>query len=115
MKAALLFSVVGAALMAAAGAVLAHFYTGAGERRAIVLSALVAFVVQLVAFAMLRLAAKEHIIAAWGLAALLRFLVFGVWALVLVKSLGIPAGAAMVSMAVFLFASTLVEPLFLKT
>jgi len=114
-RAMLLFSVVGAALIAAAAGVLALVYTGGGERRAIVISAGVAFVTQLIAFAIARLTAEKNLIAGWGLGAILRFIVFGVWALVIAKSLGLPSAAAMVSMAVFLFASTLVEPLFLKT
>jgi hypothetical protein len=110
-----MFSIVGAALIAAAAGVMALVYTGGGERRAIVISAVVAFVTQLIAFSIARLTAEKNLIAGWGLGAILRFIVFGVWALVIAKSLGLPSAAAMVSMAVFLFASTLVEPLFLKT
>ena len=115
MKSLGMFFVVGALVIAAAGGVLALVYTDGGERRAIMFSAAIAFVTQLIAFAIVKLTAEKNMIAGWGLGAILRFLVFGVWALVLAKSLGLPSAAAMVSMAVFLFASTLVEPLFLKT
>lgn len=109
-----MFAAVGALVITAAGGVLALLYGGAAERHAIVISAVVAFVVQLVSFAILRLTAEKNLIAGWGIGAIIRFLVFVVYALVIVKSLGLPSSAAMISMAVFLFASTLVEPLFLK-
>jgi len=110
-----LFSIVGAVVIAMASGVLALVYRTPAERDAIAISAVVAFVVQLVAFGIVRLSAEKNLIAGWGLGAILRFLVFVVYALVIVKALGLPATAAMISMAVFLFASTLVEPLFLKT
>lgn len=110
-----MFAVVGAMIITAAGGVLALVYVDAPERQAIMISAVVAFVVQLVSFAILRLTAEKNVIAGWGLGAIIRMLVFVVYALVIVKALGLPASAAMISMAVFLFASTLVEPLFLKT
>ena len=109
-----MFAAVGALVIAVAGGVLAFVYGDADERRAIVISGVVAFVVQLVSFAILQLTAEKNLIAGWGLGAIIRFLVFVVYALVIVKSLGLPSSAALISMAVFLFASTLVEPLFLK-
>ncbi len=115
MKSFGMFAIVGSSVIAVAGAILATLYGGAAERRAIGTSALIAFVVQLIAFAIIRLSAKENVVAGWGVGAILRFLVFVTYALVIVKALALPAGAAMVSMALFLFVSTLVEPLFLKT
>lgn len=110
-----MFAIVGATIIAVAGGILAMLYDGAGERRAIVISALVAFVVQLIAFGIMRLSAEKNVVAGWGLGAILRFLVFVVYVLVIIKALALPGSAAMISMAVFLFVSTLVEPLFLKT
>jgi hypothetical protein len=110
-----MFAIVGAAVIAVAGWVLTLVYGGAEARHAIVISAGVAFAVQLLAFAIMRLTAEKNVIAGWGLGALLRFLVFVVYVLVIVKAFALPATVAMISMAVFLFASTLVEPLFLKT
>ncbi len=115
MKSLGMFFVVGAVVIAAAAGVLTLVYTQGDERRAIAYSAGIAFITQLFAFAIMKLVAEKNVVAGWGLGAILRFLVFGVWALVIAKSLGLPSVAAMVSMAVFLFASTLVEPLFLKT
>ena len=115
MKSYGMFAVVGAALIVVAGVVLTRFYGGAGEQRAIVISGAVAMAVQLIAFAIVRLSATKNLIAGWGLGAILRFLVFVVYALVIVKALGLPSAAALISLATFLFVSTLVEPLFLKS
>jgi uncharacterized protein YybS (DUF2232 family) len=113
-KATLRYAVASALLLAVLGVVLVLAY-GADVQRAIVWSALVSFVTQLVGFAIVRRMAKQNVIAGWGLGAILRFVVFVIWALVCIKSLGLPSAAAMVSLAVFLFASTLVEPLFLQS
>ncbi len=114
MKATLKYGVASALLLAVLGVVLLLAY-GVEMQRAIVWSAGVSFLTQLVAFAIVRRMAKQNVIAGWGIGAILRFVVFVVWALVCIKSLGLPSTAAMVSMAVFLFASTLVEPLFLQS
>lgn len=110
-----MFLIVGATLIAVLAWVLTLVYGGAEARHAIVTSAIVAFVVQCLAFAILHLATGKNVIAGWGIGALLRFLVFGVYVLVIVKSFALAMPVAMISMAVFLFASSLVEPLFLKT
>jgi hypothetical protein len=89
-------------------------FTGPGDAAAIRLSAIVAIVVQLVAFAVTKAIAQRHLIAGWGAGSLLRFLTLGVFALLAVKVLGLPPVAALVSLATFLFLSTLIEPLFLR-
>lgn len=114
MKATLRYAVASAVLLVVLGVVLLLAY-GVEVRRAIAWSAGVSFVTQLVAFAIVRRMAAKNVLAGWGLGAILRFVVFGVWALVCIKSLGLPSAVAMVSMATFLFASTLVEPLFLQS
>ncbi len=73
-----------------------------------------ALVVQLAAFAVTKLLAARHLVAGWGIGSLLRFLTLVVYALVAVKVLGVAEVAALVSLATFLFISTLIEPLFLK-
>lgn len=114
MKATLRYAVASAVLLAVLGVVLLLAY-GVEVQRAIAWSAAVSFVTQLVAFAIVRRMAARNVMAGWGLGAILRFAVFVFWALVCIKSLGLPSAVAMVSMAVFLFASTLVEPLFLQS
>jgi hypothetical protein len=103
-----------AAILVVVTGVLLLVYPDPASRRAIGISAAIAFFVQAIAFGIVRLSAEKNVIAGWGLGALLRFLVFGVYALVLVKALALPSGAAMISLAAFLFLSTLVEPLLLK-
>jgi hypothetical protein len=70
--------------------------------------------VQLVAFAVTKALARRHLIAGWGAGSLLRFMTLVVYALLAVKVLGVAPVAALVSLATFLFLSTLIEPLFLR-
>ncbi|NUQ22240.1 MAG: hypothetical protein HOQ09_14930, partial [Gemmatimonadaceae bacterium] len=62
-----------------------------------------------------RFVPREHVIAAWGLGTLARFATLVVYAFVVVKVLALPAAPALVSLVACLFASTLLEPLFLKS
>jgi hypothetical protein len=52
--------------------------------------------------------------AAWGAGSLVRLLTLVVYALLVVKTFGLSPAPALLSMAVFFFLSTLVEPLFLR-
>jgi hypothetical protein len=113
-KAIAAYGALSALLIAVAGGALALAYAEPAARHSIVVSAWVAFVVQLFAFAVLRLVARQHVIAGWGLGALLRLVTLTVYALVVVKTFGLVATAALVSLAAFLFLSMLVEPLALK-
>jgi hypothetical protein len=71
-------------------------------------------VVQIAAFAVTARMAPKNVIAAWGAGALARMLTLFVYALLAVKVFGLPAVPALISLAVFLFLSTLLEPLFLR-
>jgi hypothetical protein len=114
-RALALFALVAAVVVVVGGWILTLVYPGEAARRAIVASAVVAFVVQLVAFAIARRAAqRSNAVAGWGLGALLRMAVFALYALVLVQALGLVSTPALISLAVFLFVSTLVEPLLLN-
>ena len=115
LRAVLAFAAVNAGLIALGAWVLGLLFTGAQGRHAILVSAWVAFAVQLVTFTLARTAARASVITAWGTGALLRFLVLGVYGLVVVRALGLDMAAALLSLAAFLFVSTLVEPLLLKT
>ena len=114
MKALAGFVVATVVILLAVTGVLLLVYPDPASRRAIGISATIAFVVQAIAFGIIRLSVGRNVMAGWGLGAILRFLVFGVYALVLVNALDLPSGAAMISLASFLFLSTLVEPLLLK-
>jgi hypothetical protein len=111
----LLFAGACALVIAISGAVLLLFYHAPAEHDAIVASACVAMVVQLFAFAIMKLAARGgNVIAGWSVGALLRFASLGVYALIGARALGLPSGAALVSLAMFFFVSMLVEHLLLN-
>lgn len=113
-RAIALFAAASVAVVALGGGILAAFYRSPLERKAILVSAGIALVVQLLAFTVVRLVAREHVIAAWGIGAILRFAVLVLYALLIAPAFALPAAAALVSFAVFLFALTVLEPLFLK-
>ncbi len=110
-RAVMLYLVVAVLVIAAAGWVLVLVYPGADGQRAIITSALIALVIQMVAFILLQLFKGKNVIAGWGLGALLRFGGLGVYALFATRALGLDMNTALVSLACFLFLSMLIEPL----
>lgn len=113
-SAVLRFAAFGVVATIVVGLLLAMAYTGAEERRAIVISALIALPLQLATFAGVRSMPREHVMSAWMGGTLVRFIALMVYGFVLVKALGLPSGAALISFAAFLFALTLIEPLLLN-
>lgn len=113
-KRAILFAVVSAVLMFGGAALIALVTGNAEVARAVWTSAGIAFVVQLVAFAVAVPFLARNPIMGWGLGSVLRLLVLVLYALVGLKSLGLAATPALLSLAGFLFASMLLETLFLK-
>ncbi len=113
MKRMLAFAAVAAALTATTAAIMTIVWSTPAEERAIWLSAAIAFVVQMLAFGVATIVKRDQIIVGWGLGALMRLVTLSVYALVFVPPLGLPATAALVSLAMFFFLSTLVEPLLL--
>ena len=96
-----------------AGAVFVAIYSAPAERRSVAVSALVALVVQLVAFAIARLLAdRGNAIAGWALGAVVCFAALIVYGFVC-RSLGLPQTAALLSLATFFFLTELIEPPFL--
>jgi hypothetical protein len=81
--------------------------------RAVWTSAVIAFGVQVLAFAVARQFTATNAVAGWGLGSLLRFAALLLHAFVGVKALGLASGPALFSLAGFLFITMLVEPLFL--
>ena len=110
-----LFAGFSLAVIALAGWAMTLVWSSPLETRAIWTSAAVAFSVQVIAFAIVKLSAKTNVMAGWGVGAILRFLVLGVYALVFVETLGLPSTVALVSLVAFFFLSTLIEPLLLKS
>ena len=114
MKAIAIFAAVSLAIIVVVGGVMSLLYVTPDDRRAIVISGVIAFVVQMFAFSIARLVSRENVIAGWGMGALMRMLVLAVYAIVVVRALGLPSAPALVSLAAFFFLSTLVEPLLLN-
>jgi hypothetical protein len=115
MKPIALFAALSLVTIALAGWVLTFVFRSPFDARAIWTSAAVAFAVQLIAGAIVKLSAKTNVMAGWGVGAIIRFAVLALYALVVVKALGLPSAAALVSLAAFFFVSTLLEPLLLKS
>jgi hypothetical protein len=105
---------VGLALVLVLGVGLAvSAAVSAPARHAVWVSATLAFVVQVVAFLVARAFAKTHAMAGWGLGVILRLLAvafYGILVAMLWRSLVAPA---LLTFAGLLFATTVVEPLFL--
>jgi len=114
MKPVAAFAGLSLAVIALAGWLISLAYGSPEASRAIWTSAAVAFCVQVLAFTIVKLSAKTNMMAGWGVGAILRFVVLGVYALVFVKAIGLPSGAALLSLVAFFFLSTLLEPLLLK-
>jgi hypothetical protein len=100
-------------LMAWGGAVL--FFPKIGDEgvRAIITSAGVAFSVQLLTFGVMRFFAPTNVMAGAGMAMIVRFLTLAFHGFAGAPLLGLPMGAALVSLAAFFFVTSLIEPFFL--
>ena len=104
-----IYAAASAALVVVAGGVFMLVYAGAAERMAVWTSAGVAWVIQLLAFALARLMAEaKHGIAGWGIGAMLSLLTLFLYGLI-VRGTGLPTGVALVSLATFLFITELIE------
>ena len=95
--------------------VLVTLYHGDADRRAILASALLGLVVQVVTFSVARLLAQanaNNLFIGWGLGALVCMLVLVVYGFVC-RATGLPTSAALVSLAMFFFTTELIEAPFL--
>jgi hypothetical protein len=93
-----------------AGVALTLAFSTPADRKAIEVSATIAFVLQFVSFALLR-AMRRKAMVARGIGALARLVALVVYALVVVRGGPLPPNAALISFVVFLFLTTLIEPL----
>lgn len=89
-------------------------WTDAASQHAVFASAWLAFVVQILTFAICKLVAQQNLMAGWGIGVLLRFATVGMWAFLGIKALGLASTPALLSLVTFLFVSTLIEPFFLN-
>ena len=116
MKRALTFAVTCVALIAVVWLLAVVLFPNEAGRQSLGVAAAVAFVVQVVAFLVAReFAKRQNVMAGWGIGILLRFVALLLFGLVAVPAFALPLAPALLSLAVFLFVSTLIEPLFLKS
>src|SRR5512134_3089866 len=110
------FAAACAATIAAAWVIGMLLFQDSAVRRALGMTALLAFLVQMVSFAVARaFARRQNVMAGWGIGIALRFVALLIFGLVAVPKMGLPLSASLLGLAMFLFVSTLIEPLFLKT
>jgi hypothetical protein len=112
-KAFALFTLSCVAIVTVVGAV-AWAFTGPAGRQAVLASAGLALAVQLIAFAMARLLQPRHLLLGWGLGSVLRLVALVLYAVVVARLWRAPITPALLSFAACLFATTVVEPIFLR-
>lgn len=95
-------------------ALIVRMVPGAESARAVWFSAWLAVVVQGVGFGFAWSLRKDHVMLGWGAGMMLRFVSLAIYALVVVRALGLSLAPALLSLAGFFFVTTLVEPILLK-
>jgi hypothetical protein len=89
-------------------------FVGSLGRQAVLVSAALALVVQLVAFGIARqFRTAERMMLGWGLGTILRFVALVLYGLVVARLWRAPLAPALLSFVTFLFVTTIVEPVFL--
>lgn len=114
MKRGLVFSGLAAVLIFGGAWGITTLKPGPEMARAVWTSAVIAFGVQLLAFAVAQPFLATNPIAGWGLGSLLRFAVLLLYAFVGIPALGLASGPALITLVGFLFVTMIVEPLFLR-
>jgi hypothetical protein len=104
------FAILLVVLIAALGWGLSLVFETGPERNALLVSGVLVAAVQIVAFGVVQMAGRRNAaLAGWGLGTVLRGIALVLYGLVFAKLFGLPLTAALVSFAVFLFASMLLE------
>jgi hypothetical protein len=105
-----LYGLLSVLLIGMAGGVFTALSASTLDRRAVWVSAGIALLVQLIAFAIARLlAAGGNGIAGWALGAVLCLSVLVIYGFVS-RALGLPSNTAMLSLATYFFLTELIEP-----
>ena len=102
------------ALIIAGLAGVASAFLAGPDRQAVWVSASLAFVVQMVAFMVVQVLPAKDLMLGWGLGAILRLMSVVIFGLFVAKVWRAPIAPALISYALFLFVTTVVEPVFLK-
>ena len=103
------FAVLLVALLAVTGWLLLIWFRTEPERHAILVSACVAGAIQLATYGLVQLVGPRNALVGWGMGIVIRGTMLVLYGLFLAKMLGLPLAAALVSFAVFLFVSMLLE------
>lgn len=115
LRAVLVFTIAQGLLVAVVALVLMQFvWTDARSAHAIQASAWLSVGVQVVTFSIARVVAQQQVIAGWGVGVLLRFAIVAFWAFLGIAALGLAETPALMSLVIFFFVSTLIEPIFLN-
>ena len=88
---------------------LSFWFSSDADRHALLVSAVLAAIVQMAAFSLLHMAGRTNALIAWGLGSVFRGTVLALYGFFLARMLHLPLTAALVSFAVFLFVSMLLE------
>jgi hypothetical protein len=112
------FAGVSASLIVVATIVLRNYFRAVDQHNAMLISAGLAFAVQLGSYALLRPARKPHgapgeLMLRWGIGAVLRLLVLVMYA-PLARVMNVSLDAALVSLVTFFFLTMMAEPLLLE-
>lgn len=99
------------ALIAITALPLSLWFRSPADRHALTVSAALAAIVQIAAFGLVHLAGQRNTLVAWGVGIVFRGTVLVFYGFFLAKMLGLPLTAALVSFAIFLFVSMLLESL----
>jgi hypothetical protein len=104
------FGILLVALFAITGWLLSLGFKTAAERRALLVSGILAAAVQTSTFTLAVMTRRHNqLLAGWGMGIVIRFTFLVLYALVIAKMLALPLSAALVSFVVFLFVSMLLE------
>ena len=87
---------------------------GAPVQQAILVSAAVAMVTQLAAFAIARVLREKQLLLGWGLGGLLRLFALVLYAVIVARLWRAQIAPVLLGFAAMLFVTTVVEPIFLK-
>ena len=105
-----LYGLASVVVIGLAAGVFVAVYPSPAERQAVAVSAAVALVVQMTAFAFARmLAGRGNAIAGWASGAVVCFTTLMVYGFVS-RTFGLPQNAALLSLATFFFLTELIEP-----
>lgn len=112
MRAVTAFAVTALVLIGVAALIVGRFFPAPDDIEAIWISGVVAFGVQLLTFALLKLAGPANVIAAWGVGMAVRLVALLLYMLLIVSAFGLSENAPLF-LAIFLFVTSVVEPLLL--